>query len=131
MKHWAYHLIGKPYRAGSSGPDEFDCIGLVRYYFRQRHGVELPDYRLEEGSPKELWRFVRSTGWRRVDQPPAEDDVVTMDGLDGRHVGVMIRCSEGLSLLHAVGKGDRGQVVRQHLGLLLGYRNFQTWRRCD
>ena len=129
MKHWAYNLIGAPYMAGASGPDAFDCIGLVRYYFRNRHGIELPDYRLLEHTPKDLYRFVRSTGWKRVQARPQEDDVVTMDGFDGKHVGVMIRCSEGLSLLHAVGKGNRGSVVRQHLGLLLGYKNFETWRR--
>ena len=44
--HWAAHLIGAPYEAGACGPTSFDCIGLVRHYFKARHGVAL---RTDEG----------------------------------------------------------------------------------
>jgi cell wall-associated NlpC family hydrolase len=36
-------LVGKPYLKGASGPDAFDCYGLVRELAR-RMGVSVPDY---------------------------------------------------------------------------------------
>jgi cell wall-associated NlpC family hydrolase len=36
-------LIGKGFRYGGRGPDEFDCYGLVMECFK-RLGVKLPDY---------------------------------------------------------------------------------------
>jgi cell wall-associated NlpC family hydrolase len=37
----ALELVGVPYRYGGSGPDAFDCSGLVRYVFAEQ-GVMLP-----------------------------------------------------------------------------------------
>jgi len=36
--------IGDAYRAGHSGPNAFDCSGLVRYVFKQVTGKTLPHY---------------------------------------------------------------------------------------
>lgn len=129
MKHWAADLIGKPYQAGAAGPDAFDCLGLVRHYFRARHGVELPDYQLDTSTADDLHRFTRATGWRRRNGGPQEEDLLLMMGIEGRHVGVVTATSEGLGLLHATGKGDRGHVVWQPLGSLIGYRNMEVWRK--
>lgn len=129
MKHWAASLIGKPYRAGATGPEAFDCLGLVRHYFRARHGVELPDYDLHKSTAEDLHRFTRATGWRRCAGAPCEEDLLLMMGIEGRHVGVVTATSEGLGLLHATGKGDRGCVVWQPLNTLLGYRHPEVWRK--
>ena len=127
--HWAAPLIGAPYEAGACGPSSFDCIGLVRFYFRHRHGIELPDYLLHSGSARQLYRFIRATGWRCVAGPEQADDVLTMTGLAGKHVGVVVGTVEGLRLLHAVGSDKRGQVVAQHLRPLPGYMDIRIWRR--
>lgn len=129
MKHWAADLIGKPYQAGATGPDAFDCLGLVRHYFRARHRLELPDYRLETSTTEELHRFTRATGWRRCEGKPQEEDLLLMVGIEGRHVGVVTATSEGLGLLHATGNGDRGQVVWQPLSTLFAYRHLEVWRK--
>lgn len=128
MKHWAYHLIGKPYQAGASGPDSFDCIGLVRYYFKLRHGLDLPDYQVGNDTA-DLLRFTRATGWRRAGADRQDEDLVTMTGLAGRHIGVTVATDEGLGLLHAIGNNRLGQVVWQPFETLVGYRNLETWRR--
>ena len=128
MKHWAYPLIGKPYKLGAAGPDEFDCIGLVRYYFKERHGLDLPDYHL--ASQASLLAFTRATRWVHQDGTPQDEDVLLMENHDGRHVGVVVSTSEGLGLLHAVGGDyDSGSVLWQPLDSLYGYRNQQVWRK--
>ena len=129
MKAWAAKVVGKPYRAGAVGPDAFDCIGLVRHYFRTQQGVELPDYTLLGSSVEDLLRFTRATGWRRAEGQPQEQDLLLMTGLEGRHVGIVVETSEGLGLLHATGSEQRGQVLWQPLDTLFGYRNIEVWRR--
>ena len=128
MTHWAAHLIGRPYKSGQSGPDEFDCIGLVRHYFEDRYNLLLPDYHVTDGTTK-LLAFARATGWRRVPGQPANDDLMLMDNHIGRHIGVVVECSEGLGLLHAQGDDIRGSVVWQPLDTLFGYRNKEFWRK--
>jgi cell wall-associated NlpC family hydrolase len=41
---FARKQIGDPYRAGRSGPDAFDCSGLVRFVYKQVTGKTLPHY---------------------------------------------------------------------------------------
>lgn len=55
-------LIGKPFRYGARGPDEYDCYGLVTECF-SRMGKEIPDYK----SPtvlKEIAELVASEKYR-------------------------------------------------------------------
>lgn len=35
-------LIGKPWISGASGPEAFDCWGLLRFVFAARRGIDLP-----------------------------------------------------------------------------------------
>ena len=129
MKHWAADLIGKPYQAGARGPDAFDCLGLVRHYFQARHGVDLPEYNLLTSTPEDLHRFTRATGWRRCAGSAQDEDLLMMEGFEGRHVGVVVATSEGLGLLHATGKGSVGHVVWQPLNTLIMYRHKEIWRK--
>ena len=128
MKHWAWDLIGKPYRSGCSGPEMFDCVGLARYYFKERHQILLPDYSVAEGTPRELAAFVRATGWKRAAGKARSEDLLTMENFLGRHVGIAVQTTEGLGLLHATGDDNRGSVVWQPLNTLAGYRNIEIWR---
>ena len=41
---FARKQIGDPYRAGHSGPNAFDCSGLVRYVYKKITGKMLPHY---------------------------------------------------------------------------------------
>jgi len=36
-------LVGKPFKSGGRGPDEYDCYGLVIEIYR-RLGIEIPNY---------------------------------------------------------------------------------------
>ena len=128
MKHWAAHLVGKPYKAGASGPDEFDCIGLVRYYFKEHLGVVLPDYQVVGGTSAELGAFIKATAWHKVSGEARDSDVMTMQNYIGRHVGVVVRSSEGLGLLHAQGNDQSGSVIWQPLSTLTMYQKREVWR---
>ena len=128
MMQWVSSVIGKPYLAGASGPEAYDCLGLVRAYFRDVHGKDLPDYHLSDSTEEGLANFVKATSWRTVSGAPATGDVMTMESHEGKHVGIVVRSSEGLGLLHAIGRLDRGIVCWQPLDTLITFRRKQLWR---
>lgn len=35
-------VIGKPYKQGADGPNEFDCWGIIPHSFHHVEGIELP-----------------------------------------------------------------------------------------
>ena len=35
-------FTGLPYKAGARGPEYYDCWGLVRYFYQEMFGIELP-----------------------------------------------------------------------------------------
>lgn len=121
MKHWAAGYIAKPWAAGATGPDAYDCRGLVRCLVRQRLGVELPEPEV-----------ARAWGWRAVKGPPQVDDVLLMRGPAGRHVGYMVEANGRLGVLHANGTAARpgGSVMFQSLDEVLadGYGDHEIWR---
>lgn len=121
--HWAAWLIGKPWRAGACGPDAFDCRGLVDWCVRMRFGEELP-------TPETVHR----SAWRLAGGPPQADDVVLMEGPNGRHVGYMVQANGRLGVLHADGYesacGPVGAVRFQTLvdSFDGGYHRHEFWR---
>jgi hypothetical protein len=135
--HWATDLIGRPYRRGAHGPDEFDCWGLVRHVFATVHGIDMPvvtvgsldDATLDNVAA--IKRAAQVSGWRPSgDHTMAEHDIVLMNGLEGRHVGVMVRANGALLLLHCV---EQLGVCVQPLADLArsGFTGFVFWRRGD
>ena len=132
--HWAADLIGRPYRKGGESPETgFDCWGLVRHVFRIRHGIEMPVVAVADPSADNVAAIKRAaavSGWRPIDATaPADADIVTMQGVDGPHVGVTVLADGALGLLHAV---DGAGVCFQPLAAvqMAGFSGFQFWRRC-
>ena len=41
------NYIGAPWEAGATGPNTFDCWGLVRHWYMTRLGIELPLFPLD------------------------------------------------------------------------------------
>lgn len=72
--------IGDPYRAGRSGPDAFDCSGLVRYVYKQITGKTLPHY--SKAQYNQVQRIKRSNA-----QP---GDLVFFFQSGAHHVGIYI-----------------------------------------
>lgn len=130
MTHWAFGLIGRPYVRGASGPDSFDCWGLVRHVFRERLNIEMPFVAVgHEGNLRAIRRAVAVSGWEPVrGRSPKEWDIVTMRSPWGPHVGVMVAANGRLLILHAIqGIG----VCAQGLDELpiYGYQAVRLWRR--
>ena len=80
----AYSQLGKPYQWGATGPNSFDCSGLVSYCLT--------------GSYSRLGTTYTFMGWTRVTNPQP-GDVVTND----HHCGIYIG---GGQMIHAPQTGD-------------------------
>lgn len=44
FRHWLNDYLGKPYKRGAYGPNEYDCWGLVHHIYKHRYGIDLPFY---------------------------------------------------------------------------------------
>jgi cell wall-associated NlpC family hydrolase len=132
MSHWAAPLIGLSYRRGACGPDAFDCWGLVRHVFAVRWGIDMPVVAVGDGSADNVAAIKRAaevSGWAPVaDHTAADGDIVLMQGVEGRHVGVMIRADGALRLLHCMeGAGVCTQSLAE--AQMAGFMAFTFWRR--
>ena len=104
--HWVMKYLGAPWKAGQSGPDAYDCWGLVRAVYSARYGIQLPIIDVDATSAIDARRaMIRSenrTGWDPVDAPA--DGVVALmsHGKTPHHVGIVVALPGGMRLLHAV-----------------------------
>lgn len=93
-------LIERPFVLGHS-----DCWGLVMSYFRQIHGIELTDYRVdypwwEDKYPDNFYQDCWfECGFREFSGPPLSGDMVIMQVQANKwnHAGILL---EGNMLLH-------------------------------
>lgn len=101
-------LIGKPYRPGADGPDEFDCYGLVRHVLAKCYAIELPYVkRPEDQKPaaeevaQAITRQSVRAQWQAACEPQ-DGDVVVMANVDGRehHLGVYVVVDRMHIVLH-------------------------------
>jgi cell wall-associated NlpC family hydrolase len=141
MNHWAAHLVGKRWSLGATGPDTFDCRGLVRHAYLLRTGCDIPQLAVDAAhDPAAALRSAIEEGWHRVaggmGAPPAREmDLVFMRSLSGFHVGLVVQSQEGLRLLHCVGGVvdgvEVGEVLCQPLRdvAALGFGRFEFWRK--
>ena len=131
MTHWARDVIGRPWSPGGEGPETFSCWGLVRYAFRLKHGIELPQVTLGEPPRAVHWRGLReaarTTGWRPVlTYRPEQDDVLLMWSHSLTHVGLVERANGGLGVLHC--HHARGVVFDPLVAAVAGM-GYEVWRR--
>lgn len=111
------HLLGKRWEANTQGPDEFDCWGLVRYWYRTQLTVNLPESPVNALDLRavviELDRAAKSSTWKE-ELLAAPNRVLAM-GKNGRisHVGI---CLEGGYVLHCTREG--GGVIVQTISQL-------------
>ena len=128
--HWAVPYLGKPWRVGAAGPEDYDCWGLVRAVYQAQCGLVLP----AAGFAREDVRGVLAAfrdhpergNWALVDGAAADLDAVLMaHGRYPVHVGIYL-AADGGRVLHA----QRPRVVAQDLVSLAahGYRIHGIYR---
>lgn len=124
--HWAARYLLAGYRRGASGPDAYDCWGLVRAAVRERHGIELPAVHVQ-GDAGAAARAAQAAGWRPAAPPLRDADVLFMRTAQGqRHVGMLVQAQGLLRLLHCVEGGPVWQPLQELPPL--GYRLLHPWR---
>jgi cell wall-associated NlpC family hydrolase len=101
---WIAGLIGRPYLRGGTGPECFDCRGLVAWVLREHYRLPVPA--LLQGRPEHrlagaLGPTEPLAGWRCLPgETPREADILVLRGR-GAHVGIFVPYGE-LGLLHSV-----------------------------
>jgi cell wall-associated NlpC family hydrolase len=114
-RHWSAQYVGRAWS------EDFDCWALVRVVQALHFGRRLPF------NPQ-----VEVPGWRTVAGPAIEGDVITMQGVKGPHIGVMV---DAHRVLHNVGGPDdngapHGAVQIDDAAALSaqGYGRLRLWR---
>jgi cell wall-associated NlpC family hydrolase len=88
-------LIGKPFKYGGRGPDEYDCYGLMMEVFR-RMGVKLPDYFSTDQDDANAVQITDGVAqdWQRIAEPEVGCGVTLRLSCDHptltTHVGVVV-----------------------------------------
>lgn len=127
--HWAAKYVGLPYRIGATGPNDFDCWGLVRTVLRERLGLELPQVSIGAAVNASAMREIAAgQGWGAIAEAPKEYDVLLMRSALGKHVTIAVQANGSLMYLHAE-QGCGVSLVRniEDFGKL-GYTNIEVWR---
>lgn len=133
---WVADYISIPFVDGGRDRRGVDCWGLVQLVYRDRLGVELPDY--GEISASDLLRIAKRmkqdvASWIKVEEPKALDVVLmlgTPTGPDGRtravntHAGVM---ADSNHVLHTQGATGAVLVPRDHFTVRHRITGFYRW----
>lgn len=134
MTHWALNYLHKPWESGASGPQAYDCYGLIRAVYRDRLQIELPVVDVDSSkalAARHAMQDYHSYGdWCIVaaGQPYQEFDVVQMShGKHPHHVGLWIPVAGGRVLHSVEGSG----VIAQPLDSLKmhAWRILRVYRR--
>jgi len=122
--HWAEELIGRPWQAGGRGAQAFDCWGLVRFCWRERFGIEVPEIPVDAADLRRVLDTFRDhperRRWRLVAEPREGDAVLMRQSRHPVHVGLWLDVDGGGVLHTARGIG----VTFQHPRDL----DLQGWR---
>ena len=132
MTHWVEtDYLGRPWVSGSSGPDAYDCYGLVRAVYRDRLNIDIPPLCVNALNSLSVARAMRDydySDWLEIAAPEHEFDVVEMSQAERpHHVGIYLFADRGGVLTSLEGIG----VVYQSLRSLAshGWNIVQCYRR--
>jgi len=119
--------LGKPWANGASGPDSFDCWGLVRAVYSTR-GIELPVVDVDAHRALEVRHaFAIRDNWALVDTPSEFSAVLMSKSKHPDHVGVWLP-ENGGAVLHSI--QGAGVVLSNKMALkLMGFNvlGFYRW----
>lgn len=130
MNHWATQYIGLPWRRGATGPQAFDCWGLVVQVQATRFNVAMPSIAALPGTLREVAAAIAEhrQGWSQVDTPKEGDVVLMSRTRIPMHIGVWIIANGHGGVLHCSELAgvtfNRAQALRAQ-----GWGHVTYWRR--
>lgn len=111
------HLLGKPWERYASGPDAFDCWGLVRYWYGSYLGIDLPSVLVDVRDTLSVARHIKNaqdgSDWSPLVTPEPNCVVAMGKGSVITHVGIHV---DGGYVLHC--SSEAGAVVVQALSAI-------------
>lgn len=130
--HWAYEYIGKDWESGFSGPDAFDCWGLVRYIQKKHFNRVLPEVNADAYSIQDVVKNFNSNPalsmWEEVDEPIEGDCALMSQNKRPSHVGIWIDDGSMGGILHSC-RGAGVIFSARNLIAVSGY-NLLGYYRC-
>lgn len=103
-------FVGIPFKANGSDWDGCDCFGLVRLYYREKYGLDIPRLAFPEKIEKSAdIHHLLPKNWHEVDVPVV-DDVLLLRPLTPAypaHVGIYV----GHNLMLHVTEGRTSCIV--------------------
>jgi len=131
-EHWAVKYIGKPYRVGASGPDAYDCWGLVRKVYEDEFRIFLPirPVPIEPSVMEKSEAILKNimVDWEPAFKPFEGAGVAMSKNMVFHHVGVYTE-ADGGKIIHAWDEHS-GVVATSHrdLRLVWRFRNVKYYR---
>jgi cell wall-associated NlpC family hydrolase len=131
--NWSDKYINIPFKCDGRDRSGCDCYGLVCLVYRERLGIELPDYNgVFTDQSIDTLKFVAKVmtvereKWQRVTDPQEYDMVMLRTGKFTWHVGIVI---DNRRMLHITSGID--SCVEEHTGRYWGNRveEFRRWNR--
>ena len=144
--HWAYGYIGKPWVLGTSGPDSYDCWGLVRAVLAEHFAINVPPIIVPEvpaaegetqsrhasglavvrAAMEHFQHHPELARWQQVDRPRHGDGVQMSAARNPWHVGLWLE-ADGGGVLHCL--EGAGVIFTQPVALnVAGWRRLSYWR---
>ena len=118
--HWATMYIGRPWKSGARGPNEYDCWGLFLEIQREHFDRKLPEIPIDANDLRAVVTSFKDhperQRWFGVSQPVEGDAVLMRQSRHPVHVGVWLLVDGG-GVLHTV--KDTGVVFQKLPELLL------------
>lgn len=127
-------LIGRPYRIGARGPDEFDCYGLARHVQRELAAVDMPDVAFSDATTRAaaeaMLAHPEREAWAELAGQPQDLDLVLMGNVAKRdfHLGTFVVPAIAGIVLHI---DQRNGVVADDIPSLqaTGFNYLRFFRR--
>lgn len=130
MSHWSDAYIGLPWKAYATGPDAFDCWGLVydvlQKHFRQRslcrHSAIVPGDAL--AFHRAVLCEIQSGHWRKTDLPKEGDVVLLGKRKLFLHIGI-VAGSSILNVRDGVGACRENEASLKYLFNRIEYWTYE------
>lgn len=131
---WVVPLLGLPWEAYATGPEAYDCHGILCYGKYQHQCVEI-DRHLEvitddiAGIHAAIKSEQETGAWVQLDKPSDGCVVLMAQGTRWRHVGMWLDVNGGRVLNSRHGRGVCLDGFKELEAL--GFRKFEFWELAE